>query len=168
MTVAGDVMLRFAVAAAALMCGVAATGAPALAAPRDKECFDCPVSRKYDSHEVIKRVRNVDHSRVINTRTVVPVRTRVRETNHLVIHKNEIRHTGVVQHNRIIVEKEIRYVRRIPVETRVEFITHQYRAVERPDTVTVPVSLRAIDRCSSRGGLLGTYGHCGRPVRVRG
>jgi hypothetical protein len=126
------------------------------------------VPRKYDSHEVGKRVRNVDHSRVINTRTVVPVRTCVRETNHLVIHKNEIRHTGVVQHNHLIVEKEIRYVRRIPVVTRVEFITHQYHPVERPDTITVPVRAHALGRCGSRGGLLGTYGYCGRPVRVRG
>ena len=43
--------------------------------------------RKYDSQEVVKKVRNVDQSRVINTRTVVPVGTRVKETNHLVIHQ---------------------------------------------------------------------------------
>ena len=47
--------------------------------------------------------------------TVVPVGTRVSETNHLVIHKNETRHVGVIRHNRIIIEKEIRYVRRVPV-----------------------------------------------------
>jgi hypothetical protein len=73
----------------------------------------------------------------------------------------------VVQHNRVIVEKEVRYVRRIPVQTRVEFITHDYRAVERPDTITVPVR-RVIGRCSDRGGLLGTYGNCGPTLRVRG
>ena len=74
--------------------------------------------------------------------TVVPVRTRVNETNHLVIRQNETRTIGVVQHNHIIVEKEIRYVRRVPVRTAVEFVTHDYRVVERPDTVTVPVTYR--------------------------
>ena len=59
---------------------------------RNSDCADCAPRRKYDSQEVVKKVRNVDHSRVINTRTVVPVRTRVKETNHLVIHKNETRH----------------------------------------------------------------------------
>ena len=39
------------------------------------------------------------------------------ETNHLVIHENETRNVGVIRHNRIIVEKEIRYVRRVPVRT---------------------------------------------------
>ena len=218
-------MLKFSVAAVVLMFGFAATNAPAIAGTPDEECVDCPVSnkydseevvqkirnlkqidneapidvrskpndfgsrrvsqthrgvrsgpsecadcaprRKYDSQEVIKKVRNVDHSRVINTRIVVPARTRYKESNHLVIHKNETRHTGVVQHNRVIVEKEIRYVRRIPVQTRVEFITHDYRAVERPDSITVPVR-RVIGRCSDRGGLLGTYGNCGPTLRVRG
>ncbi|MEA2978671.1 MAG: hypothetical protein QOF09_494 [Alphaproteobacteria bacterium] len=213
-------MLKFAIAGAVLAFGLAATNAPAIAAPRN-DCVDCPVSdkydseelvekirnikqqlanealidvratrrirddkpaagprhhdcadcpppRKYDSQEVVKKVRNIDHSRVINTRTVVPVRTRVRETNHLVTRKNETRHVGVIRHNRIIVEKEIRYVRRVPVETRVEFITHKYRAVERPDSVTVPVGPRTIGKCSNRGGLLGTYGYCGPALRVRG
>ena len=34
-----------------------------------------PPRRKYDSQEVVKKVRNIDHSRVINTGTVVPART---------------------------------------------------------------------------------------------
>lgn len=129
------------------------------------DCPECAPRRKYDSQEVVKKVRNIDHSRVINTKVVVPARTRFREHNHLVIHKNETRHVGTVQHNRIIVEKEIRYVRRIPVQTRVEFITHNYRPVERPYTVTVPVAPRYISKCS--GGLFGTYGSCGH-LRVRG
>jgi hypothetical protein len=137
------------------------------ATPRHGECADCAPRRKYDSQEVVKKVRTIDHSRVINTRVVVPAGTRVRETNHLVIHKNETRHVGVIRHNRIIVEKEIRYVRRVPARTRVEFMTHQYQAVERPDTITVPVHPRYIGKCSDRGGLLGTYGAC-TALRVRG
>ena len=128
---------------------------------RSYGCVDCAPRRKYDSEEVVKNVKNVDHSRVINTRTVVPGRTRIRETNHLVIHKNETRHVGVIQHNRIIVEKEIRYFRRVPARTRVEFITHDYRVVERPDTVKVRVSPGYIGPC-------GRYGSCRSMLRVRG
>ena len=119
----------------------------ARAGPRDYDCADCAPRRKYDSQQVIKKVRNVDQSRVINTRTVVPVGTRVKETNRLVIRQNETPLTGVVQHNHTIIEKEVRYVRRIPVRTTVEFVTHNYRVVERPDTVTVPVTLHRPNGC---------------------
>ena len=137
------------------------------AGSRDYDCADCAPRRKYDSQEVVKKVRNVDHSRVINTRTVVPVRTRVKETNRLVIHQNETRLTGVViQHNHTIVEKEIRYVRRIPVQTRVEFVTHNYRVVERPDTITVPVTLHRPNGCYRPGRAYVGYGSC-RPALAR-
>jgi hypothetical protein len=132
---------------------------------RPVECADCAPRRKYDSREVVRKVRDVDHSRVINTRTVVPVRSRIKETNHLVVHDNVVRNTGVVQHNRIIVEKEIRYVRRIPVRTTVEFITHDYRVVERPDSVTVPAYVTPRVR-DCRG--YGRYGSCRSLLRVRG
>ena len=131
---------------------------------RSYGCADCAPRKKYDSEEVVKKVRNIDNSRVINTRTVVPGRTRIKETNHLVIHKNETRHVGVVQHNRIIVEKEIRYFRRVPARTRVEFITHDYRVVERPDTVKVYVPARAPGYI----GPCGRYGSCRSLLRVRG
>jgi hypothetical protein len=137
------------------------------ASSRNADCGDSAPRRTYDTQEVVKKVRNIDHSRVINTQTVVPARTRVKEASHLLVRRNETRHVGVVQHNHTIVEKEIRYVRRIPVQTRVEFITHDYRVVERPASVTVPVRPRTIGKCSNRGGLLGTYGSCG-PLRVRG
>ncbi len=41
------------------------------------------------------------------------MRTRVKETNSLVIRQNETRLTGVVRHNHTIIEKEVRYVRRV-------------------------------------------------------
>ena len=63
---------------------------------------------------MIRNTRTIDRSRDINTITEVPVRRRTRETNHLVIHENETRNVGVIRHNRIIIEKEIRYVRRDP------------------------------------------------------
>jgi hypothetical protein len=218
--VVGNVLLKFALAVAVLALSVAASGTKSVAAPRNNDCVDCaPPSRydseevvrkirnidhssvietktvvpagrriheakrayrpryddcgdcaprrKYDSQEVVKKVRNVDHSRVINTRTVVPVRTRVKETNHLVIHKNEIRNVGVVQHNRIVVEKEIRYVQRIPVHTTVEFVTRNYRVVERPDSVSIPVTPYRQKSCH-RGRSYGGDGSCRSVLRVRG
>jgi hypothetical protein len=137
------------------------------AGSRDTDCADCAPRRKYDSQQVIKKVRNVDQSRVINTTTVVPVRTRVDETNRLVIRQNETQLTGVVQHNHTIIEKEVRYVRRIPAQTTVEFVTHNYRVVERPDTVTVPVTYRP-NGCYRPGRSYVGYGSCRPALRVRG
>jgi hypothetical protein len=138
-----------------------------VAGSRDPDCADCEPRRKYDSQQVVKKVRNVDRSRVINTRTVVPVGTRVKESNHLVVRHNETRLTGIVRHNHTIIEKEVRYVRRVPVRTSVEFITHDYRVVERPDTTTVPVTLYRPNGCPRGRGYVG-YGSCRPSLRVRG
>ena len=133
---------------------------------RTSECFDCQPRRRYDDQQVVKKVRSVDHSRVINTVTVVPAGRRLRETNRLVIQKNEIRHVGVVQHNHIIVEKDIRTVRRVPVTTTVNFVTHNYRVMERPAAVSIPVVPRRTYEC---GLGLGRYqGSCRPTLRVRG
>jgi hypothetical protein len=133
---------------------------------RTSDCSDCQPRRHYDDQKVVKKVRNVDHSRTINTVTVVPAGRRVRETNHLVIQNNETRHVGVVQHNRIIVEKEIRYVRRVPITTTVNFVTHNYRVMERPAAVSIPVVPRRNYEC---GLGLGRYqGSCRPRLRVRG
>ena len=51
-------MLKFFVAGAALAFGLAATSA--VAAPRKDDCADCPISKKYDSEEVIKKIRDID------------------------------------------------------------------------------------------------------------
>lgn len=126
------------------------------------ECADCPPPRKYDDRKVVKKVRNIDHSRVIDTYSVVPAGRRARETNRLVVHKNETRHVGVVQHNHTIVEKETRYVHRVPAVTRVEFVTRKYHVVEKADTVSVPV----VPRVRSCRRHYGRYGSC--VVRVRG
>ncbi len=139
-----------------------------LTGERSYNCADCAPKRKYDSQEVKKNVRDIDRSRVINTRTVVPVGRRVKETNHLVIHQNETRETGVIQHNHTIIEKEIRYVRRVPVRTRVEFITNNYQVVERPATVTIPVTPVRVRGCGTGYGRDGYYGSCRPVLRVRG
>ena len=133
---------------------------------RTSDCSDCQPRRHYDDQKVVKKVRNVDHSRTINTVTVVPAGRRVRETNHLVIQNNETRHVGVVQHNHVIVEKEIRYVRRVPITTTVNFVTHHYRVVQRPAAVSIPVVPRRNYEC---GLGLGRYqGSCRPRLRVRG
>ncbi|MCX7314071.1 MAG: hypothetical protein NTV56_20745 [Alphaproteobacteria bacterium] len=132
---------------------------------RSTDCTDCPPPRKYDDRKVVKKVRNVDHSRVINTVTVVPAGRRVTETNRLVIEEDETRNTGVVQHNHTIVEKETRYVHRVPIVTTVNFVTRQYRVVEMPDTVSVPVTT-PVSRCRDRWH--GRHGSCGPLLRVRG
>jgi hypothetical protein len=132
--------------------------------PPSSECFECGPRRHYDDQKVVKKVRNIDHSRVINTVTVVPAERRVRESNRLVIRNNEIRHVGVIQHNHIIVEKEVRYVQRAPATTTVNFVTHNYRVVERPAMVSVVVPSRTYE-C---GVGMGRYQNsCGPALRVR-
>lgn len=143
------------------------TPAPAEYAPkpdrssgvREQDCPNCPPPRHYDSTEVVKNSRDVDHSRVINTQSVVHVPSRTKETNKLIIHENETRNVGTVQHNHTIIEKEIRYVKRPPVYRPVV----HHRVVKRIETVYVPVPQPqncggcACSPCSG-GGLLQAYG----------
>jgi hypothetical protein len=112
-----------------------------------KDCHDCPPPKKYDSQEVIKHTHDVDRSGVINTTTVVPVPPKIREKNHLVVHENQTRLVGTVQHNNLIIEKEVRYVRRRPPEVRTV-----KRVVVQPVYVLVPVQ-SGCGGCG-RGGLL--------------
>jgi hypothetical protein len=96
------------------------------------DCANCPPPRNYDSTEVVKNSRDVDQSLVINTESVVHVPPRVKEHNKLIIHENETRNVGVIQHNHRIIEKEVRYVKRTPV--------YRYQAVPRVQTVLVPIA----------------------------
>jgi hypothetical protein len=150
-------MLKLAVAS--VLSGFAlAMSAPAFATDyRGPQCKNCPKPRPhYDTQEVVRTTKDIDHSRVINTQSVVIVPSRkVRTHNHLVIRKNTIRHVGTVRHVHTIIEKEIRYKRRVyapPVV--VNFVTQKYYTTHRPalveDTRIYP----------PRG--------CCRPLRVRG
>jgi hypothetical protein len=137
-------MIRIA-AVAGILCAVAiAAAAPAFATDR-KTCKGCPAPRPhYDSQEVVRTTRDIDHSRVINTQSVVyvPSSRRVRTRNHLVVRQNTTRHIGVVRHNHTVVEKEIRYVRRVQVPTMtINFVQQRYRTVYRPATIKVPVKI---------------------------
>jgi hypothetical protein len=157
-------------AGAVLIAGLLAQAAPAAAQVRPAEnCHDCPAPKVYDTQEVVRTRRDVDHSRVIETQSELPVSRRVKENNHLVIRENETRNVGVIQHNHTIIERERRYVRRVPVVTTVSFVVHRYRVVETPATVTVPVSYRPVSRCAKRKpGYVGYDGSCRRVLRVRG
>ena len=122
--------------------------------------------KSYDSQEVVKQTRDVDHSRTIETQSVVPSR-RLIETNHLIIRENETRNVGVVQHNHTIIEKELvltkRNVDTKNVNTVVNLVEHKYnterkRVVEERE---IPGEHRDITcNCVNKGG----YG----PLQVYG
>src|ERR1044071_3031678 len=71
-----------------------------------RDCYKCPPPRNYDTQEVVKQTKDVDHSRTIETQSVVPSK-RLIETNHLIIRENETRNVGTIQHNHTIIEKEL-------------------------------------------------------------
>ena len=102
-----------------------------------------PAAETLRQHRGRQDQPDVDQSRVINTEDVVQVRPRVREINKLVIHENETRNVGVIQHNHRIVEKETRYVKRAPVYRRA---VPAYR-VPRVQTVLVPVVVQPVQNC---------------------
>lgn len=122
---------------AALVLGLAGIVSPAFAGGpgggyvgRGGDCYKCPKPRPhYDSTEVIKNTKDVDHSRVIETQSVVPSK-RLIETNHLIIRENETRNVGVVQHNHTIIEKELvltkRNVDHKYVNNEVNQVEHKY------------------------------------------
>jgi hypothetical protein len=119
-------------------CLALAMAAPAFATDyRGKRCPNCAAPRPhYDSQEIVQTTRDIDHSRVINTQSVVRVPPKVRTRNHLVIRKNTIRHVGTVRHNHTIIEKEIRYKRRASsAPIVINFVTQKYRTVHRPALV---------------------------------
>ena len=88
-----------------------------------------PPARQYDTQEVIKTTREIDRSKVIETQSVIPSK-RVIETNHLVVHENETRNVGTIQHNHTIIEKELvltkRNVDHKTVNTIVDLVEHKY------------------------------------------
>jgi hypothetical protein len=139
----------------------------------DRDCYKCPKPRPhYDSTEVIKDVKEVDKSQVIETQSVVPSK-RLIEINHLIIRENELRKTGVIQHNHTIIEKELVLTKR-NVDTKtvnnvVNLVEHKYnterkRVVEERE---VPGENRDITCICEKPGFPGkgipAYGQ-GKPV----
>jgi hypothetical protein len=127
-----------------------------------RDCYKCPPPRHYDSQEVVKKTRDIDHSRVIETQSVVPSK-RLVETNHLIVHENETRNIGTVQHNHTIIEKELiltkRNVDNKYVNTVVNLVDHKYntqrqRVVEEKE---IPGEVRDLKDCN-----------CESPIRAYG
>ncbi|MEX2033897.1 MAG: hypothetical protein WEA28_01750 [Xanthobacteraceae bacterium] len=150
---------------ALLAIGLAATASPASAQDSGNGdgagCVNCPAPKKFDSTEVIKQTRDVDQSQVIETESVVPSQ-RVIETNHLIIHQNETRHIGTVQHNHTIIEKELvltkRNVFHKTVNTVVDLVEHKYNTVRKRvvEEREVPGEVRELRDCN-----------CERPKALR-
>src|SRR3954454_3098300 len=129
---------------------------------RPGDCYKCPPPRNYDSQEVVKQTRDVDHSRTIETQSVVPSK-RLIETNHLIIKENETRNVGTVQHNHTIIEKELvltkRNVDTKHVNTVVNLVEHKYNT-QRQHVVEereLPGENRDLRECN-----------CDSPVRAYG
>jgi hypothetical protein len=137
------------------------------------DCYKCPPPRNYDSTEVVKQSRDIDHSRVIETQSVVPSK-RLIETNHLVVHENETRNIGTVQHNHTIIEKELiltkRNVDHKRVNTVVNLVEHKYnterkRVVEERE---LPGEVRDLRECNcERPSAVRAYGMAPRYVTSR-
>jgi hypothetical protein len=116
-------------------------------------CYKCPPPRNYDSQEVLKQSRDIDHSRTIETQSVVPSR-RLIETNHLIVHENETRNIGTVQHNHTIIEKELiltkRNVDNKYVNTVINLVEHKYNT-QRQHVVEekeIPGEVRELRDCN--------------------
>lgn len=141
------------------------------------DCYKCPQPRaNYDSQEVVKKTRDVDHTRVIETQSVVPSK-RLIETNHLIVHENETRNVGTVQHNHTIIEKELvlhkRNVDNKYVNTVVNLVEHKYnterkRVVEERE---IPGQVRDLRDCDCPTGkhpkAIQSYGMAPKYVNAR-
>jgi hypothetical protein len=165
-------------AAALLAIGLAASVTPASAGDygggggghryRDgyqNDCYKCPKPRPYyDTTEVVKKSRDIDHSRVIETQSVVPSK-RLIETNHLIIHENETRNVGTIEHNHTIIEKELvltkRNVDHKYVNTEVNLVENKYHT-ERKHVVEekeIPGEVRHLRcQCDERRHPVRAYG----------
>ena len=127
-----------------------------------RDCYKCPPPKNYDSQEAVKQTKDIDHSAVIETQSVVPSK-RLIETNHLIIHENETRNIGTIQHNHTIIEKELvltkRNVDNKYVNTVVNLVEHKYNT-QRQHVVEereLPGENRDLRECN-----------CDRPVQVYG
>jgi hypothetical protein len=165
-----------------LAVALAVSAAPALAEPAPtgqgvskSSCRNCPPARKYDTQEVIKNTREIDHSKVVETQSVIPSK-RVIETNHLVIHENETRHVGTVQHNHTIIEQEVvltkRNVDHRTVNRVINLVEHKYNTVRRQivEERELPGEVRYLKGCNCEGQrprAIQSYGMAPEYVRPR-
>jgi len=143
--------------------GESGRGPAAKSGGQSRTCYKCPPRRNYDSREVIKQTKDVDHSRVIETRSVIPSK-RLIETNHLIIRETETRNVGTVQHNHTIIENELVLTKRNVdtkyVNTVVNLVEHKYNTQRQRVVVEkeIPGRKRVLRSCNN----------CKSPVRAYG
>ncbi len=135
---------------------------PGYGVPAPGGCYKCPPPRNYDSQEVVKQTKDIDHSAVIETQSIVPSK-RLIETNHLIIHENEVRNVGTIQHNHTIIEKELvltkHNVDHKYVNTVVNLVEHKYNTQRQHVVVEkeIPGEVRHLRDCN-----------CDRPLQAYG
>jgi hypothetical protein len=158
LTVCLGALLALGLAAASTSASAGGYGRPG----HHNDCYKCPPPKNYDSQEVVKQTRDIDHSRVIETQSVVPSK-RLIETNHLIVHENETRNIGTVQHNHTIIEKELiltkRNVDNKYVNTVVNLVEHRYNTQRKHvvEEKEIPGEVRDLRECN-----------CERPVQAYG
>ena len=140
------------------------------------ECPTCQPLRHYDTEEVIRTTQEVDHSRVIETQSVIPSK-RVIETNHLVVHENETRNIGTVQHNHTIIEKELvltkRNVDHKTINNVIDLVEHKYNIVRTRivEEQEIPGEIRHLRDCRNceprRPRAIRSYGTAPRYLKRR-
>jgi hypothetical protein len=119
-------------------------------------CHKCPAPRPfYDTQEVIKDSKEIDHSKVIEKEIIVPSK-RVVEINHLVVHENETINRGTILHKNIVIEKELvltkRNVDHKHVNKVVDLVEHKHetdrrRVVEERE---IPGEVRTLCNCAPK------------------
>jgi hypothetical protein len=88
---------------------------------------------------------------------------RLIETNHLIIHENEVRNVGTIQHNHTIIEKELvltkHNVDHKYVNTVVNLVEHKYNTQRQHVVVEkeIPGEVRHLRDCN-----------CDRPLQAYG
>ena len=155
-----------------LVLGLAVTATVAKAAESYRAtngCAQCADPKKYDTQEVQKTIKEVDHSAVIESKSLAPSR-RVIETNHLIVRENETRNVGVIQHNHTVIEKELvltkRNVDNKTVNTVVNLVEHKYNTqrVREVEERELPGTVRDLRDCNCETGTRTS----GRAVRAYG
>lgn len=120
-------------------------------------CNNCPPPRRYDSQEVIKRIREIDRSRTINTTEMAPDYAPPQPTPGYRVRSDVTLVNFVVHRYRVIYAPEL-----VPASEanlyRPVYSGDEYRPKYRPHRAHV----------ACRYGKRGRYGSCRPLLRVRG
>ncbi len=133
-------------AAAAPDTELPAPAGEAVASSPPPVCGNCPTPKRYDSQEVIRKIREIDRSRTINTTEMSPDYAPRRESDPGYRVRSDV--------------------------TLVNFVVHRYRVIYAPELAPAPEGeyrpLHRTHRVACRYGKRDRYGSCRPLVRVRG